>query len=107
MKTDVSDYSYGLAEIKQLNTKFFKYDKTAHDSSGLVLPPEAQEYPDNYYGRENYGLMADNVKSVMPKAVSLVEEGKDYETYDKDALIFALINSVKELEERVVTLEAA
>ena len=51
--------------------------------------------------------MADNVKSVMPKAVSNTLKDDNYKGYDKDALIFALVNSVKELEERIVTLEAA
>ena len=94
-----------MDEIKALNPKYYKYDKTAHDASGLTLHPEAVNYPDNYYDTERYGLMADNVKSVMPKAVSLVEDGKDYETYDKDILIYTLINAVKELEARVATLE--
>ena len=50
--------------------------------------------------------MAADVKAVMPKLVSKIEDDKDYETYDKDALIFVLINAVKELEARLATLEA-
>ena len=49
--------------------------------------------------------MADEVKTVMPDIVSKVDSDKDYETYDKDALISVLINSVKELEARVAELE--
>ena len=49
--------------------------------------------------------MAGDVKTVMPKLVSKLEDDKDYETYDKDALIFVLVNAVKELEARVATLE--
>ena len=104
LKTGVTNFTYGLDAIKALNPKLYKYDKTATEASGLTIP-YATDYPDDYYDTERYGLMADNVKSVMPKAVSLIEADKDYETYDKDMLIYTLINAVKELEARVATLE--
>ena len=42
----------------------------------------------------------------MPEITSKIDSTKDYETYDKDALISVLINSVKELEARIAQLES-
>ena len=100
LKHERSSYGYGLAEIKQLTPEYFKYNKTAYDASGL----HTQE--DSYYTQENIGIMADDLEDVMPKLVDNIGD-TDYKSYNKDALIFTLINAVKELEARIVTLEAA
>ena len=56
--------------------------------------------------------MADNVKSSMPEVTYKIDSTKDYEDYNKDAIVNALINAVKELSDkndalvaRVVELE--
>ena len=106
LKREISNIEYGLAEIKAITPKWFKYNETTYNSSGLALPiPTTHEHKDAYYNAQRTGFMAGDVKTVMPKIVSLMEDDKDYETYDKDALIFVLINAVKELEARVTTLE--
>jgi hypothetical protein len=106
LKTGISDIEYGLAEIKAITPKWFKYNETTYNSSGLALPiPTTHEHKDAYYNAQRTGFMAGDVKTVMPKLVSKMEDDKDYETYDKDALIFVLVNAVKELEARVATLE--
>ena len=82
--------------------------QSGYTSSGLTLPiPADHEHKDAFYNAQRYGLMAADVKAVMPKLVSKMEDDKDYETYDKDALIFVLVNAVKELEARIATLESA
>tara|TARA_Y100000310_G_scaffold339016_1_gene430345 strand:+ start:1170 stop:3002 length:1833 start_codon:yes stop_codon:yes gene_type:complete len=106
LKTDISTIEYGLNEIKAITPKWFKYNESAFNSSGLTLPIATNnEHKDAYYNEQRTGFMAADVKTVMPKLVSLMEDDKDYETYDKDALIFVLVNAVKELEARVATLE--
>jgi hypothetical protein len=106
LKTGITTLEYGLDEIKAISPKWFKYNETNYNSSGLTLPiPTTSEHKDAYYNEQHSGLMAADVKAVMPKLVSLMEDDKDYETYDKDALIFVLVNAVKELEARVATLE--
>jgi hypothetical protein len=106
LKTEISNIEYGLDEIKALTPKWFKYNESTYNSSGLALPiPTDNEHKDAYYNEQRTGFMAADVKTVMPKLVSLMEDDKDYETYDKDALIFVLVNAIKELEARVATLE--
>ena len=106
LKTGITTLEYGLDEIKALSPKWFKYNETTYNTSGLTLPiPTDHEHKDAYYNEQRSGLMAADVKAVMPKLVSVMEDGKDYETYEKDHLIFVLINAVKELEARVATLE--
>ena len=50
--------------------------------------------------------MAQDVESIMPELVKEVTD-TGYKYINQDALIFTLINAVKELEARIVTLEAA
>ena len=108
LKREISTIEYGLNEIKAITPKWFKYNETTYNASGLTLPiPTDHEHKDAYYNEQRTGFMAADVKAVMPKLVSLMEDDKDYETYDKDALIFVLVNAVKELEARIVTLEEA
>ena len=103
LKTDISTLEYGLNEIKALSPKWFKYSETAFNSSGLKLPSDGIK--DAYYDGQRSGLMAADVKAVMPKLVFKIVSDKDYETYDKEVLVNVLINAVKELEARVATLE--
>ena len=107
LKTGITTLEYGLNEIKAISPKWYKFSESSFTSSGLTNPIATGEHKDAYFDLQRYGLMAGDVKTVMPKLVSKLEDDKDYETYDKDALIFVLINAVKELEARLVTLEAA
>jgi hypothetical protein len=107
LKTGITTLEYGLNEIKAISPKWYKYSESSFTSSGLTNGIATGEHKDAYFDLQRYGLMAADVKTVMPKLVSKLEDDKDYETYDKDALIFVLINAVKELEARLATLEAA
>jgi len=105
LKTGITTLEYGLNEIKAISPKWYKYSESSFTSSGLTNTIATGEHKDAYFDLQRYGLMAGDVKTVMPKLVSKLEDDKDYETYDKDALIFVLVNAVKELEARVATLE--
>ena len=107
LKTGITTFEYGLNEIKAISPKWYKLSESSFTSSGLTNAIATGEHREAYFDLQRYGLMAGDVKTVMPKLVSKIEDDKDYETYDKDALIFVLINAVKELEARIVTLEAA
>jgi hypothetical protein len=107
LKTGITTLEYGLNEIKAISPKWYKLSESSFTSSGLTNAIATGEHKDAYFDLQRYGLMAADVKTVMPKLVSKIEDDKDYETYDKDALIFVLINAVKELEARLATLEAA
>ena len=85
LKKNKTNFTYGLEELKQLTPKNFKFDKDAFNSAGLTYPSN-----DIYFDTPRVGLMADEVKTVMPDIVSKVDSDKDYETYDKDALISVL-----------------
>jgi hypothetical protein len=107
LKTGITTLEYGLNEIKAISPKWYKFSESSFTSSGLTNLIATGEYKDAYFDTQRFGLMAGDVKAVMPKLVSKIEDDKDYETYNKHALIFVLINAVKELEARLATLEAA
>jgi len=107
LKTGITTLEYGLNEIKAISPKWYKYSESSFTSSGLTNSIATGEHKDAYFDLQRYGLMAADVKTVMPKLVSKIEDDKDYETYDTNALVFVLVNAVKELEARLATLEAA
>ncbi len=98
----IADYTTGLAAVLQLNPVTFKHNGkygTARD------------------GKTYVGLIANDVVAVMPEMVSVAdnildEDGKidnpeEILSLEATALIYALVNSVKELSAKVQALEAA
>ena len=73
---------YGLGEIEGVHPIFFSYKA----GNQLGLPA----------GGENAGYSAQEVKELMPEAVSVARNG--YLMLDQDLIIAALVNSVKELK---------
>ena len=107
IKSNISNFTYGLDAIKTLTPKYYNYDKDKYDIAGLKHPGEGA-----FFDAQRVGLMADNVKSSMPEVTYKIDSTKDYEDYNKDAIVNALINAVKELSDkndalvaRVVELE--
>ena len=94
IKTDVTDYAAGLAEIIQLRPVSYKF-----------LPETGRGT------RVHYGLIAQEVETVMPEMVTQMPatvgdvEYSDMRSLDTQALIYALVSAVKELSTRVVALE--
>jgi len=104
LKNERSAFGYGISELKQLSPEYYEYNRTAYETAnsetGLVLPP------DNHFGFKHVGLMAQDVEPLMPELVHEIPD-TGYKYINKDALVFTLINAVKELEARLATLEAA
>jgi len=113
MLSDISDariktihgaYTKGLAEVVQLNPKTYEF-KNNDVIDNTIRPHE------KVLGREFVGLIAQEVESVMPEMVgrrSGTIDGmpvNDLRTMDMTPLLFALLNSVKELTARVEALE--
>jgi Chaperone of endosialidase/Collagen triple helix repeat (20 copies) len=117
IKTVVSDYEHGLAEVLALTPKRYRYkgNDTNDPTTASKLPYEdSPHYSVAIAGTEYIGLIAQEVEGVMPEMVSLSNgyiDGKnkvnDLRTLDTGALIYALINSIKELHARVHALEGA
>ena len=59
-------------------------------------------------GKRDYGVLADQVKAVMPEIVteSIEIDGQTYSTVSYEKLVPVLIEAVKQLQSRVLELEA-
>jgi len=92
LKTDIADYTQGLASLVQLQPRTFHY----------TFQPED----------EHFGLVAQEVEPFFPEIVGEVEGGADGEsqtvkTVDPGQLIYACINAIKELKAEIDALKAA
>lgn len=94
IKENIEDYGAGLEEILQLRPRTFTYKP----ETGIP-------------GTVNVGLIAQEIETVMPETV-LTGSGTvgsielaDMKSLDTGPLVFALINAVKELTDRVESLE--
>jgi hypothetical protein len=99
LKEAVTDYSAGLAKVMALRPVAYCYNGRGGSTRD---------------GRRYVGLVADEVEGVMPEMVGTISELLDpgdaapseIKTLDTTALIFALVNCVKELATRITSLEA-
>jgi len=99
IKNVVGDYTSGLAAVKMLNPVCyaFKGNDDRHTANG----------------KEYIGLVAQDVETVMAEMVTKQRgtiDGQvidDLRMLDPSALVFALVNCVKELSARIEALEAA
>jgi len=92
IKENIQEYTRGLSEIEQINTKTFNY--TYKKDKPLV------------------GIIAQELENIIPEAVKQgnfeTPEGESYSDFrmiDQNYLIYTLINAVKELSQKVKTLE--
>ncbi len=98
VKTNIRPYETGLEELLQVKPKIFDYNgKAGFDTKA----------------KNNIGVIAQEIKDVIPETVKKYnaklneEDTEDIELYnfDSHALTFALINSVKELNNKIEQLE--
>lgn len=95
IKTVEGDYADGLEQVLGLNPVVYRYKDGEGFSDDLRV-----------------GLIAQDVEQVMPNMVSRSEGTiagepvNDLRTLDTSELIFALVNSIKELHARIEVLEA-
>ena len=100
IKTVTGSYSTGLDQIAKLNPVKFRYKGNDGDAHALVKD------------KEFIGLVADEAMRAMPELVSLGEgevDGRrvnDLKMLDPSAIIYALINAVKELKAEIEALKA-
>ena len=115
VKTVLGSYEHGLQEIKALNPIRYKFK--GNDTSEQPDEGDAAPYEKSPHrmvaekGGEYIGLVAQDVEPVMPEMVSQIAahiDGaavNDLRQLDTSALVFALVNAVKELSARVEQLE--
>lgn len=102
IKTVIRDYTHGLAEILQINPVVYRYLNNTDE-------PQAERVRIN--NKEHIGLVAQDVEKVMPEMVSIKDgwiDGKrvdDMRALDSSALVYALVNAVRELSARIDALE--
>jgi len=132
IKNILGDYEHGLDEILQLKPQryTFKGNDTitapSHVRDGEEVPEKLKGAPpptkapfknsthheEGTTQKEFIGLIAQDVEEIMPEMVSMKQgfiDGvvvDDMRTLDPNALVYALINSVKALNARIVDLEA-
>jgi hypothetical protein len=99
LKQDVQPYTRGLDAIVQLNPVAFRYQK------GTPFAP--RDEPSQIL----FGLVAQDVEPHIPEIVgsttaTVGEEQREVATLNGGDLIYALINSVKELNAKIAALEA-
>ena len=98
VKKDISGFSEGLEKLLKVNPVRFKY-KNLNDAPGA--------------NDEQVGVLAQEIKSVFPYMVSQVkgkinkedEEEAELLTFNSSALQFVIINAIKELNNRIQSLE--
>jgi len=97
IKQDVQDYASGLAEVVQLRPVTYRFlEETGRDTSKVYT-----------------GLIAQEAETVMPEMVRQgpADAGSlhfdDMRSLDTAALIFAVVNALKEVTTRLEALEAA
>jgi hypothetical protein len=100
MKQDIAPYTRGLEAIMALNPVEFRY------AAGTPFAPEDEP------SRPLFGLMADEVRPVVPEIVGSTTgtvrgvEGVSIDTLEPGNLIYALINAVKTLKAELDELKA-
>lgn len=92
MKTNIEPYNRGLKEIEQISTKMFEYKYNL--------------------GKRVVGVIAQELEQILPELVTIDSFTtnddvvyKDFRTVDTNGIMFTLINAVKELSQRVKSLE--
>ncbi len=90
LKDRIKPYEYGLNEISKLNTVRFHYKE------GNALGIESKD--------EHIGMIAQQVKDIIPEAISKDEKG--YYTLDADPILWAEVNAIKQLKTENDALKA-
>lgn len=91
MKKNIKSISNSLDLIEKLNPVQFKWNKKAKE-----LNKEKDE-------RNNYGLIAQEVEEILPELVHPIYD--KYKSVDYEQLIPILIQSIKELNDKMNVLQ--
>lgn len=91
-KKDIEPYERGLADLVQLRPVAFKYNG---------------EFGTTDDGEQRYGLIAQEVEPHFPEVINTLERDEtEVLGVDSGRLIYAVINSLREIEGRLSALEA-
>ncbi|MFZ3136091.1 MAG: tail fiber domain-containing protein [Thermodesulfovibrionales bacterium] len=121
LKTNIQSYTKGLKEILQINPVTYKYNGKGgigHNKVTSKDPVTGEEIETEIIDTEllsktNVGVLAKDIQSVVPEAVSS-HKGKinkddtdetDILDFNSHPLTFILINAVKELKAQIDSLE--
>ncbi len=97
LKNVVEDTPHGLDKIKNVQPKTYYWKKRGVDTDGNEI-----ETDDNLDERKHYGVLAQDLQSVLPE-ITYGTEGKM--SVDYNGLLMVAINSIKELKTKIETLE--
>ena len=96
VKKDIRPYTRGLNEIKQINPVWYKYNELS-----------------GYKDTENdyVGIIAQEMEHVLPNTVSEFDDSNnsgisDKKQFNGSEVMWTLVNAVKELTQKIKTLEA-
>lgn len=116
VKNVIGDYTAGLDEIISLAPKRYTFkgnDTRSAPEEGATAPyANSLHYHPAESGKEFVGLIAQEAELVMPELVKKVSgyidgtQVNDVRELDTTALIFALVNAVRQLTARIEDLEA-
>lgn len=114
IKTVLGEYTSGLDQVAALVPKrySFKANYSKETSAGGGKSVKADPHS-SVTGKEFIGVIAQEAETAMPEMVTLTDgyiDGvavNDIRVLDNSALVYALVNAVKQLKARVEQLEAA
>lgn len=92
-KSDLQIISNAISKLEEINGYEFTYNSNA---------------PKDFANKQSYGVVAQEIKRVLPHVVQLREsdnEGSNYLGVDYEKIVPLLIEAVKELSNKVKTLE--
>lgn len=96
IKKDIKPYVRGLKEVLGLKPVEFRFNKYS-------------EYNEETRGKINRGLIADDVKKIMPECIGSMKNKKfgKIKSLDTNPITYAMINAIKELNDKIARLEKA
>jgi len=94
IKDILGDYTHGLNEILQITPKIFKYK----ENSGETVEEQAIE---------RIGVIAQDIEYILPECIEKRETKgfQDLRYYDSSAILYVLVNAVKELNSKIEAMK--
>lgn len=110
LKKNIQPYTKGLKEILQINPVTYQYNGKGGIGHQKIMEKDVAD--EELLSKTNVGIIAQDIQDVVPETVSShkgkINEDDAEETdlldFNPHALIFILINAVKELESQIDSL---
>lgn len=114
LKENIQDYSVGLAIVKEMKIKKYKYKRPKEEKAPLITPDNINTSDSvnveaeiiDFYDQEQIGVLAQQIEQLDPSLVGkfINDEGEDILTVNHTAFTYLLVNAVKELNMLVESL---